>query len=45
MEMADVAVAMGNAVDGVKAVADLVTSCISENGVYEACVQLGLFKD
>ncbi len=36
-------IAMGNAVEGLKAVADYVTSDIGDDGVYRACEHLGLW--
>ena len=38
-------VAMGNAPDELKAVADYVTADIADDGVYKACVALGLIGD
>lgn len=38
-------VAMGNAVDELKEVADYVTSSIAEDGIYRACLHLGLLTD
>ena len=43
IEMADIGVAMGNAVEPLKAVADFVTKNIEDDSVYHACEQLGLF--
>jgi len=43
IEMADIGVAMGNAAEPVKEVADFVTKNIEDDGVYYACEQLGLF--
>jgi len=43
MEMADIGVAMGNAVAPLKKVADFVTKNIEDDGIYHACQQLGLF--
>ena len=45
IEMADIGVAMGNAVEPLKEVADFVTKNIEEDGIYYACQQLGLFAD
>ena len=45
IEMADIGVAMGNAVPAVKAVADFITKNIEADGIYYACEQLGLFED
>jgi len=42
LQQAGIGVAMGNAVDGLKAVADLVTGKVSENGIYQAFKQLRL---
>ena len=42
LQQAGIGVAMGNAVDGLKAVADLVTGEVSENGIYQAFKQLRL---
>lgn len=39
---AGIGVAMGNALDELKCVADYVTSPIGEDGIYRACVHLGL---
>jgi len=44
IEMADIGVAMGNAEDTVKAIADFVTKNIEDDGIYYACKQLGLFE-
>ncbi len=38
-------VAMGNAVDELKKAADYVTSSIAEDGIYRACLHLGLLAD
>ncbi|MCL1990274.1 MAG: Cof-type HAD-IIB family hydrolase [Defluviitaleaceae bacterium] len=43
IQMADIGVAMGNAVPSVKAVADFVTKSIDDDGIYYACEQLNLF--
>jgi len=43
IEAADIGVAMGNAAEPVKEVADFVTKNIEDDGVYYACEQLGLF--
>lgn len=40
---AGIGVAMGNAVDELKRAADLVTAPIDEDGIYLACLKLGLF--
>lgn len=37
-------VAMGNAIPELKARADLVTSSVNDDGIYNACVKLGLIK-
>ena len=37
-------VAMGNADPALKARADLVTTNVEDNGIYNACVRLGLFE-
>lgn len=44
MEMADIGIAMGNAVDSLKEKADFVTQKIEDDGIYYACQQLDLFK-
>jgi len=44
IEMADIGIAMGNAAEPVKAVADFITKNIEDNGIYYACEQLGLFN-
>jgi hydroxymethylpyrimidine pyrophosphatase-like HAD family hydrolase len=36
-------VAMGNAIDELKACADYVTTDVDKDGIYNACVALGLF--
>ena len=41
---AGIGVAMGNAVEELKKAADYVTSAIDEDGVYRACVHLGLLE-
>lgn len=38
-------VAMGNASTEVKAVADVITTSLQDNGIYEACIKLGLLKE
>lgn len=43
VEMADIGVAMGNAVDVLKEKADFITKRIEDDGIYYACEQLGLF--
>lgn len=45
MESASLGIAMGNAVDPLKAIADYVTSDINNNGIYSACDFLGLFSN
>ena len=42
LKRAGVGVAMGNAHDKLKEVADMVTDDIDKDGVYNACVKLGL---
>lgn len=42
---AAIGVAMGNAHPGLKAAADYVTADIGDDGVWKACVALGLFKE
>jgi hydroxymethylpyrimidine pyrophosphatase-like HAD family hydrolase len=43
VEMADIGVAMGNAVDSLKEKANFITKNIEDDGIYYACEQLGLF--
>lgn len=43
VQEAGIGVAMGNAVEELKLVADYITSPIDEDGIYRACVHLGLF--
>ena len=43
IQLADIGVAMGNAVDSLKEHADFVTKSIEDNGIYYACEELGLF--
>ena len=38
-------VAMGNAVPELKAKADYVTTAVDEDGIYNACLELGLFNE
>lgn len=38
-------VAMGNAVDELKARADLITTSVNDDGIWNACVELGLIDD
>ena len=38
-------IAMGNADQRLKAVADYVTADIGDDGIYKACVHLGLIND
>lgn len=38
-------IAMGNANPRLKEVADYVTSCINDDGIYKACVHLGLIRE
>ena len=42
IEFANIGVAMGNASDDVKALADLVTTDVNDDGIYNAFVKLGL---
>lgn len=42
---AGIGVAMGNAVEELKKAADYVTSPIQEDGIYQACLHLGLFPE
>lgn len=42
---AGIGVAMGNAVPELKAAADYITSSIEEDGIYRACLHLGLFSE
>ena len=44
LRFAGIGVAMGNATDEVKAVCDLVTADIDENGIERALVELGLIR-
>ena len=44
VEMADIGIAMGNAVDQLKEKADFITKNIEDDGIYYACEQLNLFK-
>ena len=44
VKMADIGIAMGNAVEPLKLVADFVTKNIEDDGIYYACEQLGLFE-
>lgn len=44
LELADIGVAMGNASDEVKAHADFIAKSIDEDGIYDACQKLNLFK-
>jgi len=43
MQLADIGVAMGNAVDSLKKIADFVTKDIDDDGIYYACEKLNLF--
>ena len=43
VQEAGIGVAMGNAVDALKKVADYVTAPIGEDGIYKACEHLHLF--
>ena len=43
VQEAGIGVAMGNAVDALKKVADYVTAPIGEDGIYKACEHLRLF--
>lgn len=43
VQEAGIGVAMGNAVDALKKVADYVTAPIEEDGIYKACEHLHLF--
>ena len=38
-------VAIGNSVPELKKRADLVTSSVDDNGIWNACVELGLIED
>ena len=44
VELADIGIAMGNAVDPLKEKADFITKNIEDDGIYYACEQLGLFE-
>ena len=44
VKMADIGIAMGNAVPLLKEYADFVTKDINNDGIYYACEQLGLFE-
>lgn len=44
IQEAGIGVAMGNAVEELKAAADYVTDDIAQDGVWNACVKLGLFE-
>lgn len=44
IQKAGIGVAMGNSVDTLKAAADYVTTNIGENGIWNACVHLGLIN-
>ena len=44
IQMADIGVAMGNAVDELKEKADFITKNIEDDGIYYACEQLDLFE-
>lgn len=44
IEMADIGVAMGNAINELKEKADFITKNIEDDGIYYACKQLGLFE-
>lgn len=43
IQEAGIGVAMGNAIEPLKLAADYITSPIDEDGIYHACVHLGLF--
>lgn len=43
VEYVGMGVAMGNATDNVKSVADYITGPVHEDGIYKACKKLGLF--
>ena len=45
VKMADIGVAMGNAVESLKLVANFVTKNIEDDGIYYACEQLDLFNE
>lgn len=45
IKKAGIGVAMGNAVSELKEIADYVTSSIAEDGIYRACLHLGLLTD
>ena len=45
IQEAGIGVAMGNAVPELKSAADYVTSPIDEDGIYRACLHLGLFQE
>lgn len=42
---AGIGVAMGNCIEELKSVADYITTPIQEDGIWNACVALGLFKE
>lgn len=45
LEAVGTGVAMGNALDELKCTAQLVTTSVDDDGIYQACVQLGLIDD
>ncbi len=45
IEAAEIGIAMGNAQESLKAVADYVTDDIDDNGLYNACVHFGWIKE
>ncbi len=45
IRMAGIGVAMGNARDELKMAADYVTASVGEDGVWKACIHLGLFEN
>ncbi len=45
LRMVGTSVAMGNAVDQIKALADYITACVEEDGISQALRQFGLLQD
>ena len=45
IQEAGTGVAMGNAIEELKKCADLVTDPIEQDGIWNACIRLGLFEE
>ena len=44
LKTAGIGVAMGNSIDKLKEIADYITDDIDKDGIYNACIHLGLLE-